>query len=73
VTVEELIVDAWHIFPDQILGVPAWIRTAGYDILAKPPTGAKPSEANLMFQALLKTDSGSPCKMRQENYRSRLW
>jgi hypothetical protein len=38
VTVEELTVDAWHIFPGQILGAPAWIRTAGYDILAKPPT-----------------------------------
>src|ERR671938_288666 len=42
VTVEELMVNAWHIFPDQILGAPAWIRTAAYDISAKPESGVKP-------------------------------
>jgi uncharacterized protein (TIGR03435 family) len=54
VTVEELIVNAWHIFPYQILGAPAWIRTAAYDISAKPETAVKPGEVNLMLQALLK-------------------
>ena len=58
VTVEELMLNAWRIFPDRILGAPAWVRTAGYDILAKPATGAKPSEANLMVQALLRDRFG---------------
>src|SRR5882724_5526385 len=40
VTVEELMVNAWHVFPSQILGAPAWTRTAAYDISAKPETAA---------------------------------
>ena len=54
VTVEELMVNTWRILPDRILGGPAWIRTAAYDISAKPETGAKPGEANLMVRALLR-------------------
>src|SRR5262249_47624085 len=50
VTIEELMVNAWHIFPDQIVGAPGWIRTAAYDISAKPETSAKASEVNLMMQ-----------------------
>jgi uncharacterized protein (TIGR03435 family) len=58
VTVEELIVNAWHVFPSQILGAPAWTRTAAYDISAKPETAAKPGEVTLMLQALLKSRFG---------------
>jgi len=58
ITVEELIVNAWHIFPYQIFGAPAWTRTAAYDISAKPATAAKPSDVNLMLQALLKDRFG---------------
>jgi len=54
VTVEELMVNAWHLFPDQIVDAPSWIRTAAYDISAKPETAAKAGEVNLMMQALLK-------------------
>lgn len=54
VTVQELMVNAWHVFPYQIRGAPAWLRTAGYDISAKPETAAKPGEVNLMLQELLK-------------------
>ena len=58
VTVEELMVNAWHIFPDQIVGAPTWIRTAAYDISAKPDTAANASEVNLMMQALLRDRFG---------------
>jgi uncharacterized protein (TIGR03435 family) len=58
VTVEELIVNAWHVFPSQILGAPAWTRTAAYDISAKPETAAKPGEVTLMLQALLRNRFG---------------
>ena len=57
-TVEELMVNAWHIFPDQIVGAPRWIRTVAYDISAKPETAAKASEVNLMMQALLRDRFG---------------
>jgi uncharacterized protein (TIGR03435 family) len=58
ITVEELIVNAWHIFPDQIFGAPAWTRTAVYDISAKPATAAKPGDVSLMLRALLKDRFG---------------
>jgi len=58
VTVEELMVNAWHIFPDQIVGAPTWIRTAAYDISAKPETAANASEVNLIMQSLLKDRFG---------------
>jgi len=58
ITVEELIVNTWHIFPYQVLGAPAWIHTAAYDISAKPETAAKPGDVNLMLQALLKDRFG---------------
>jgi len=58
VTVEELMVNTWRILPDRILGGPAWIRTAAYDISAKPETPAKPGEVNLMVQALLRDRFG---------------
>jgi len=58
VTVDELMVNAWHIFPYQILDAPAWIRTAAYDISAKPETAAKPGEVSLMLQALLRDRFG---------------
>ena len=58
VTVEEIIVNAWHVFPSQILDAPAWIRTAAYDISAKAETAAKPGEVTLMLQALLRNRFG---------------
>ena len=58
VTVEELMVNAWHVFPSQILDAPAWIRTAAYDISAKPGTPPKPGEGNLMVRALLRDRFG---------------
>jgi len=58
VTVEELIVNAWHVFPSQILDAPAWVRTAAYDISAKPGTATKPDEVNLMMRALLRDRFG---------------
>jgi bla regulator protein blaR1 len=54
VTVEEIIVNAWHVFPSQILDAPAWIRTAAYDVSAKPGAATKPDEVNLMMRALLR-------------------
>jgi uncharacterized protein (TIGR03435 family) len=53
VTVEALMVNAWHVQPDQILGGPAWIRTARYDIQAKPEKVLKQREVLQMLQALL--------------------
>src|SRR4051794_20248554 len=47
VTVEELMVNAWHVFPDQILGAPPWIHAAAYEISAKPERAAKPGKVNL--------------------------
>jgi uncharacterized protein (TIGR03435 family) len=58
VTVEELIVNAWHVFPSQIVGAPAWTRTTAYDIVAKPDAAAKPGAVNLMIQALLRDRFG---------------
>jgi uncharacterized protein (TIGR03435 family) len=52
-TVEALMVNAWHVQPYQIIGAPAWIRTARYDISAKPEKAPKPSEVPLMWQILL--------------------
>jgi uncharacterized protein (TIGR03435 family) len=67
VTVEELMVNAWHVFPSQILGAPAWTRTAAYDISAKPETAAKPGQVNLMLQALLRTRFGLSMHREKRN------
>jgi uncharacterized protein (TIGR03435 family) len=67
VTVEELMVNAWHVFPSQILGAPAWTRTAAYDISAKPETAAKPGQVNLMLQALLRNRFGLSMHREKRN------
>ena len=67
VTVKELMGNSWHIFPPQILGAPAWTRTAAYDISPKPDTAAKPGEVNLMLQALLRTRFGRSVHHEKRN------
>lgn len=53
VTVEELIVNAWHILPYEIVGAPSWIASVRYDISAEPDKPARHSEVTLMLQGLL--------------------
>jgi uncharacterized protein (TIGR03435 family) len=50
---KEMIVIAWRIQPFQILGGPAWMDSAHYDISAKPEDASKRSDVPLMLQALL--------------------
>jgi uncharacterized protein (TIGR03435 family) len=53
-TLKDMITLAYRIQPYQILGGPAWISTARYDISAKPEKAPKDGEVPLMLQALLK-------------------
>lgn len=49
----ELIAGAWHLNRDQIVGGPAWLETAGWDIDARFPAGANLSLAPQIMQAML--------------------
>ena len=49
----ELIMSAWHLNRDQIVGGPKWLETADWDIDARFPSGASPAQAPQMMQAML--------------------
>jgi hypothetical protein len=49
----ELIMSAWHLNRDQLIGDPGWLETAGWDIDARFPDGASPTQAPQMMQAML--------------------
>jgi uncharacterized protein (TIGR03435 family) len=44
---------AWHLNRDQIARGPNWLETAGWDIDARFPAGASPTQAPQMMQAML--------------------
>jgi uncharacterized protein (TIGR03435 family) len=50
---KELITFAWRIQPYQIIGAPAWIESARYDITTVPDHKPKGNEIWLMLQSLL--------------------
>jgi uncharacterized protein (TIGR03435 family) len=49
----ELIMSAWHLNRDQIIGSTGWMETAGWDIEARFPEGASSKQAPQMMQAML--------------------
>lgn len=49
----ELIMSAWRLNRDQVIGGPGWLDTAGWDIDARLPDGASPTQAPQMLQAML--------------------
>jgi uncharacterized protein (TIGR03435 family) len=49
----ELIMNAWHLNQDQLIGGPKWLETAGWDIDARFPAGTGPAESPQMMQAML--------------------
>jgi uncharacterized protein (TIGR03435 family) len=49
----ELIMSAWHLNRDQLIGGPNWLETAGWDIDARLPAGANPAELPQMMQSML--------------------
>jgi uncharacterized protein (TIGR03435 family) len=49
----ELIMNAWGLNREQIVGGPNWLETAGWDIDARFPAGARPAQAPQMMQAML--------------------
>jgi len=49
----ELIMGAWRLNRDQIIGGPGWMETAGWDIDARFPAGSSPAQAPQMMQAML--------------------
>ena len=49
----ELIMSAWHLNRDQIVGGPNWLETAGWDVDAHFPAGAGPAQSPQMMQAML--------------------
>lgn len=49
----ELIMGAWNLNRNQVIGGPNWLETAGWDIEARFPTGAGLAQAPQMMQAML--------------------
>jgi uncharacterized protein (TIGR03435 family) len=49
----ELVMSAWRLNRDQVIGGPNWLETAGWDIDARFPAGASPAQAPQMMQAML--------------------
>jgi uncharacterized protein (TIGR03435 family) len=49
----ELIMNAWHLNRDQIVGGPKWLETAGWDIDARFPDAAGSAQFPQMLQAML--------------------
>lgn len=49
----ELIMNAWHLNRDRLIGGPAWMETAGWDIDARYPEGAGYLQLPQMLQAML--------------------
>jgi uncharacterized protein (TIGR03435 family) len=49
----ELIMSAWHLNRDQLIGGPNWLETAGWDIDARFPAGTRPAQVSQMMQTML--------------------
>lgn len=49
----ELVMNAWQLNRDQIVGGPGWMETAGFDIDGRFPAGAGPQMLPAMMQAML--------------------
>ena len=49
----ELIMSAWHLNRDQLVGGPPWMETAGWDIDARFPAGMSAAQAPQMMQSML--------------------
>lgn len=49
----ELMMGAWHLNRDQIVGGPSWLETAGWDIDARLSAGASAKQVPQMMQAML--------------------
>jgi uncharacterized protein (TIGR03435 family) len=49
----ELIIGAWHLNRDQLIGGPNWLETTGWDIDARFPSGTSPAMVSQMMQAML--------------------
>jgi uncharacterized protein (TIGR03435 family) len=49
----ELIMSAWHLNRDQLIGGPNWMETSGWDIDTRFPTGMNPAQVRQMMQAML--------------------
>ncbi len=49
----ELVMSAWRVNRDQIVGGPSWMQTAAWDIEAKFPAGASPAQTPEMMKAML--------------------
>ena len=49
----ELIMNAWHLNRDQIIGGPNWMDTAGWDVDARFPAGTNSTQVRQMMQAML--------------------
>jgi len=54
VTVSLLIQQAFQVREFQVVGGPDWVRSEGYDIVAKPEGAATPEQVRIMLQTLLK-------------------
>jgi uncharacterized protein (TIGR03435 family) len=53
VPVRTLIVRAFGVQPNQVVGGPDWITSDRFDVVAKAETNATPAEMNVMLQSLL--------------------
>lgn len=49
----ELVMGAWHLNHDQIVGGPKWMETAGWDIVARFPAGTDPTRVAEMTKTML--------------------
>jgi uncharacterized protein (TIGR03435 family) len=49
----ELIMNAWHLNRDQIIGGPNWLETVGWDLEARFPAGASLAQVPQMMQSML--------------------
>jgi len=52
-TMVDLLVAAYGVEADNVLGGPAWLETARFDVIAKAPRTTSPETIKLMLQALL--------------------
>jgi uncharacterized protein (TIGR03435 family) len=52
-TLVYLIASAWSLDPDRLIGGPAWLDTAMFDVIATAPPGSSPEALKPMLQALL--------------------
>src|SRR5947207_12464879 len=52
-TMLDLIVSAYGVEPEKVLGGPSWLETDRFDILAKAPASATNAAAKLMLRSLL--------------------